>query len=127
LRDHDGERLPDIAHFVLGDDVLAVRFHLGQGRKTNRDLGDVAVVPQHICRGIDRDHARHALRLEEVDALQPAMGNRAPYDGSVQHPGQVDVVDITAVADQQAGVFHPLHRQADHLLLGAHASPFSRP
>ena len=41
------------------------------------------------------------------------MRVRAPHEGGVHHPRQVEVVDEAPLADEQAAIFHPLDRLAD--------------
>jgi len=62
-------------------------------------------------------HARHGERLRRVDLLDVRVGERAPDDVEIQHARKLDVVDIGALAADEAWVLLPLDRMP-------HASDF---
>ena len=58
------------------------------------------------------DHRKDAgdlQRLRGIDLLDPRVRVRAAHDVHVQHPGQLDVVDVVALAADEARVFLALH------------------
>jgi hypothetical protein len=68
---------------------------------------------RHQLAGDDGDHAVERLRLGGVDALQVRVGVRAPQDGHVEHPGEVDVVDVVAGAADEPVVLYSANAVTD--------------
>jgi hypothetical protein len=50
-------------------------------------------------------HAGQRRGLADVDLLDPGMAVRRAHEIAVQHAGQLDVVDIVALALDEASVF----------------------
>ena len=67
-----------------------------------------------------RHHARAGQRLALVDALDSGVCVGAAHQGAEQHARQLDVVDITALAADELGVFLAQQRGA-HALQGIFA------
>ena len=120
VRDDDGHLLALEAHLVRGEDGLHVR---RQGRHPGQVLrGEVGT----------GDHGAHlgvCQRLACVDGDDPAVCDRRAQDRGVQHAGQPDVVDVTALTPDEARVFlasqppepdRPFLRLPGGCLLGAH-------
>ena len=101
----DRDRLADVAHAVQRDAALLDR-RVGEAGQGSGDLGDVGA-------GHDQGHARQRLGPADIDRLDAGMGVRAAQRGRVQHVRQRDVVDVAALAGQQARVLDPLHALAD--------------
>ena len=150
-RDDDPEWLVvdvDQLERVLGDvgvgrdhrrDLLALEPHLvgdeHRLRVPRKRRHPRQVVLCHQLAGDDRDHALERLRRRGVDPVQLRVGVRAAQDRHVQHPGQMDVVDVVAGAADEAVVLHApdaVTDPSDLLDLGCHvrnppSSPRTRP
>ncbi len=114
---------------VRGDDegnLLVLEQHLlvcqhglhvaGQGRHV------VQVQWDQVLGGDDREHAGDGQGRLLVDALDAGMAVRRAHEVAEQHAGQLDVVDVVALALGKAGVFHALAGAAEAFeLLGAFA------
>ena len=57
-----------------------------------------------IRAGEHRDHARRGARRRDVDAPDPRVRVGRAHEARVRLAGQVDVVAVAAVADEQARV-----------------------
>ena len=57
--------------------------------------------------------ARRGLRRARVDRADVRVRVGAAEDGDVHHPGQLDVVEVAALAGDELGVFDPLDRGAE--------------
>ena len=77
-----------------------------------RVVGDVGA-------GEDGHHAGHRGRGRGVDGQDPGVGVWAAQDRQVGHARHLDVVEIAALAGDEALVLPPLERSA-HDLLGRH-------
>ncbi len=62
-----------------------------------------------------------ALAARRVDRADVGVGVRAAQDRHVGHPGQLDVVEVAALAGDEAGILDPLDRGAEHV--GGHRMP----
>ena len=115
LRRHRRHRLADVAHSVMGDHRLEHR----RARPGGERVADF--------RGIGAGHhakdAGERLSLAHVDGDDPGMGMGAPQHRRVRHLGQIHVVGIDPLADQEARVLHPLHALADPLQIGTGLLP----
>ena len=78
-------------------------------------LGDVAV---ELGAGEHGDHPGQLAGGADVERRDRAAGHVAADEGHVQESGHGDVVDVLAVAGQQAGVLPPLHSLADEAVAG---------
>ena len=97
----------------------------------------VELVALQVLAGHDRGDARDLQSLGRVDGLDPGVGVRAADDVQPQLPGQVDVVDVLALALDEARVFLALDRVTHAADRGAGAglclcrhlrhSPLNRP
>ena len=108
LGDHRRHRFADVAHPIDRHAVL----HHRRARELRRRAG-------HLLRfraGEDEVHARERLRLRGVDALDAGVRPVAAQHRGVRHAGEHDVVDVLAVAGQQARVLDPLEVLADVLV-----------
>ena len=96
LRGDQGDRLAEVAHHGIGEDLRA-----GAERPDRRRLaGHVAEedVVGDVPRRHDRAHARHRLRPARVDPEDPSGGPRGPRHPGVEHPRQGEVVRIAEQA-----------------------------
>ena len=134
LRDHRGHRFAVVANLLDRDHVLHDRAG-AEGRQRRGVLRDV------LARHHPHD-AGERLGLRGVDGDDPRVGVRAPDDRRMEHPGQLDVVEVAALAPQEARVLDAVQALAEpapwlvgarrlacdlgcvRILLGdAHASP----
>ena len=105
LGSDDRHGLADVAHPVEGDAALLDR-RVGETRHRARDLGDLGA-------GHDGCDPGQGLGAAHVDRFDPGVGVRAAQRRGVQHVRQHDVVDVAALAGEQARVLDPLHALAD--------------
>lgn len=105
----------------------------GEGLVDRRAMAfDLKVEVERLCeafevRGrVDGDHTRKGARGLDVHGHDPRVCEGAPDERGVHHPGQDDVVDIAAAADQDAPVLDPFDAAADELPnhRGRHAVSF---
>ncbi len=96
---------------VLGDDerdLLALEADLvgdEHGLHVGGQRGRPGEVERHqVLAGDDGQHLRVGQRLGGVDRDQPGMGHGGAQDGTVQHAGQHDVVDVVALAADEPRV-----------------------
>ena len=111
--------LPGVVAVVTGD-LLALHAHLvggqhglgvaGQGRHPGQ-----VVLGQQLA-GDHRHHPGQGGGGRGVDRVDPGVGHRAAQDRHVQHPGQVDVVDVVAPALEEAVVLLALDAPAQPAL-----------
>ena len=99
---------------VVGDDaghLLALEAHLVGGEYRLGVVGQGGhprqVARRHHLAGEHEADTGHRPRLAGVDRVDPGVGERAAEDLHVQHPGQHDVVDVVALAADEAVVLHP--------------------
>jgi hypothetical protein len=109
LRDHQRHAFADEAHAIDRNDV-AVRNLRSRQHPVGSDGADLAV--KILPRQSEPDSRRGASRAE-VDISDIGMGVRRSQDRGVEHAGQLDVVDISALAGQEPKIFAPLQRLAD--------------
>ena len=95
-RQHDGDRLADIAHLADRQDRLVVegRPEIGIGDQLADVLG-----------GVDAVDARHVECRACVDPGDPSMRDRAAHDLRVQHARQADIVGVFGAAGHLGGGF----------------------
>jgi hypothetical protein len=104
LGDDRGDLLALEAHLVRGEHGLRVA---GEGRHP----GEVVLRQELACH--DGDDARELLRLRGVDRPDTRVRERAPEELEVEHPRQGEVVEVLALAADEAGVFEPPDRVTD--------------
>ena len=116
-----GDRLSDIAHDLLRENVLAAFFEVLQcasrPQVDRRNVGDIGAGP-------DRDDAGHRRRLGRVDRPDAAIGDRRADDAHMQLAGEIVVAGEAAGAGQQLAVLQPRHAPADH---GHGVAPLAAP
>ena len=108
LGDHRRHRFADVAHPVDREAVL----HHRRARELRRRAG-------HLLRFRAGEHEVHAgerLRLRGVDTLDAGVRPVAAQDRCVRHARERDVVDVLAVAGQEARVLDALEVLADVLV-----------
>ena len=106
---HDeGHFLALETHLVRGEDRLHV---IGQGRHPGQ-----ALLRQRRA-GDDRLDLGVSLCGTRVDADDAPVRDRGPEDRQVQHPGQLDVVAVAALAPHEARVLLAEHPAVAHRLL----------
>ena len=112
--DDDGNRIADEADFVLGQAIRHVNLFDRRIRHQQRDPLIAHRFRQIAVRhdGVD---ARQRQRAGFVDAADSGMGMRAAQHHRVQHAGQLDVVDIAAVAGEQRRVLLAQDSRAEPL------------
>jgi len=94
--DHDGHFLHLEVHLLVGQHGGHVAGEGGHPVQLQR---------LQVVGGQHRVHAGNGERGGLVDALDAGMCERAAHDVHVQHAGQLHVVDVVALALDEAGVF----------------------
>ncbi len=69
---------------------------------------------------VDRDDSRQGPRLGDVDGRDQRVGDRAAHERRVEHPRQLDVVDVAAGTGEDAAVLRARHARPDEPLRGEH-------
>ena len=108
-REHDSDRLADIAHAIRGKDRLAVRikpFDAGEPEIDRRNFGDIGCGPY-------RGDARRRARRGGVDGDDAAMRVRGTNDAHVQLMRERNVGGEAALAGDQRKVLEARDRAAD--------------
>ena len=106
---HHGHGLADIAHLAGRDHRLLERLEGGElllPQRNGRDGADVG-------RRDDGAHAGPRQRGGAIDAANAPMGDGAAQDDGMQQSGPADVVDVLALAAQEAQILDTLDRAAD--------------
>ena len=107
LGDHDRDRLADEAHGLRRHRRPRAHLHrravLGMDHPAADQIADL-VLDQFLA-GQHTDHAGHLERRRGVDRHHLGMGVRAADERGIGHAVQADVVDITALAGDEALVF----------------------
>ena len=112
--DNDGDRLADVAHFVVGDDRLLVRRELRQQLQPQADGWDFGqIFAGDIGGSEDGVHAGTLARRRSVDRTDAAVRDRASQEHGMQRAGARHVVDELAAAAQEPQVLQALDRAAD--------------
>ena len=113
--DHDGDGLPHVPHATPREGRVAMGppARLGHERRHRggRELRQV----------VERPHRRHAVEARgrrAVDAEHAGMGVRAPHQAQVQQIGQLQVVEVSPQAGDEAAVFPALEGGAELHRLG---------
>ena len=106
--DHEGDFLVLEQHLAVGEHHLHVA---GQRRHPGEVDGFQHLGGQH------RDDAGHRRGLGGVDLLDAGVAVRRAHQVAVEHAGQLQIVDVIALALGEADVF-------DALSLAAHAFEF---
>ena len=113
--DDGGNRLADMAD-------LALRQRIADGAQHRRAVAVVHDLPRRqradaarleFGRGVDGEHARHALRLRGVDAADDAVRITAAHDHAIGLARKIDVIGKAAGAGDEHRIFAPRHRLAD--------------
>ena len=100
LRDDERDLLALETHLVgrqHGLGVVGQRRHPGEAEGLEHRAGD------------DRLDTGERLGGGRVDRVDPRVRERAPQDGAVEHAGQLHVVDVVALAAQEADVLLAMH------------------
>ena len=105
LRDDRGHRLAVVPDLLDRDHVLDDRAGT-ERRKRRCVLGDI--LPRD-----DTDDTGKSLRLRRVDRDDLCVGVGASEHGRVKHPGELDVVEITALAAEKARILDPVEALAE--------------
>ena len=113
--DHDGDVVADIAHFSCRERRVRARFHrravLGMDHPAADEAADLVL--GDILAGEDCHHSGHGRRLGEVDFVDRRMRVRRPQEIGVSLAVTVDVVDVMALAGNEADVFLALDGGAE--------------
>ena len=104
LGDHRRDLLALEAHLVRGEHGLSVA-------RERRHPGEVVL--GHELAGDDGDDALDRLGPRGVDRRDAGVRVRAPQELQVEHPGERDVVEVVALAADEARVLEPLDGVAD--------------
>jgi hypothetical protein len=107
--DHHRDLLQLKANLLAGEH----RLHVAADRRHPVELDRLQIVGDE-----DRDDARHRERLGLVDRLDARMGIGTAHDRAEQHARQLDVVDIRALAADEAGILLAQSGDAQSLQLG---------
>ena len=113
LGDDERDRLAGEAHVAVGEQPE--RPAAVAALEVDPRLDDVAV---EVGAGEHGDDAGQLAGRADVERRDRAAGDVAADERDVQQPGHDDVVDVAAVAGQQAGVLAPLHPLADEAVPG---------
>ena len=106
LRNNENDRLTDIGHFPF-DEHRQIDVEINPSARDG-DWDSVAgVAGAQIRIRKDRPHARHPAGALEPDVPDQSMRNRAPQKVSMQHAGQMNVIDEASLATQQRRIFDP--------------------
>src|SRR5204863_2795294 len=73
------------------------------------------VVVHEVLAGVHADDAGHPLGARCVDRADVGVGVRAAKDGRVDHARQLDVVDVVALAPDEARVFLSLDGSSEDI------------
>ena len=115
LRDHQGDWIADIADSSLRERVL--RREVKRFARVDVDLlvglqrSDPAA--RQIVAGQDSDDAWPSFGGRGIDRLDIRMRVRRAQDDRMRHVLELHIVDITALAGQEPGVFDASRRIAD--------------
>jgi hypothetical protein len=99
---------------VLEQDLAIGQHHLHVAGK-RRHPGEIDGLERF--RGDHRNHARNRCRLGRVDLLDTGVGMRRAGEIAVQHAGQLEVVDVIALALNESNVLNALALAAHALKL----------
>ena len=113
LGDDEGDRVADIAHFVVGQRLAARLAHRRAVAVVERHDAFERAVALEFGAAVDAEHARHLARGVRVDRADGAVGDGAAHHDRIGLTGQADVVSIMSEAPQQHRVFDPGHRLPD--------------
>ena len=102
-----------VQHGVHGQDHLAV---------AHQRRHPFQFVRHQVCARDDGGYTRHFQRRLLVDALDFCVREWAAHDVEIEHARQLDVVDVLALAAQEARVLFAFDRMA-HAVCDAHAAP----
>ena len=117
--DRVGRGLPrfgdDEGDFLVLEEDLLFREH---GLHVSRERRHV--MQRERFQILGRQHGEHAgdlHRLGDVDRPDPRMGVRRPHKIAIERPRQLEVVDVIALALDEADIFDPLALAAEALQL----------
>ena len=116
-REHDRDRLADVAHLVDREDRLVVE------RRAVVRLGDDGA---DVVGGDHAVHAADRLRGADVDALDATVRDGAAEDLAVEHPRQAQVVDVLRAPGDLLPRLEPRDRAADLRGFGGRARALHR-
>ena len=108
-REHDRDRLTDIAHAPAGEDRLTIGFEpldAGEPEVDRRDIGNVG-------RGPYRDHSGARLRSRGFDRDDTAMCTRGADHAHIDLVRKRNIRRKAALAADQGSVLQSRHRTAD--------------
>ena len=114
LGDDEGDALAHGAHLVGGENTaLGAKAFRPAHVFGHRGRQPAELIGQHIGAGQNGEHAVGGLGLGGVDALDARMRVRRHDNDGVALQRQVEIVDVTAAAGDEARVFNPRHGLAD--------------
>ncbi len=107
LGNHHRDRLSGEAHDFRRHRRPSAHLHAGAVLRRDRPAADqiADLVVDDFLSGQHPDHARHALRSRDVDALDPGMRVRAADEMRVGQAHNLDVVDVAAAPRDETPVF----------------------
>ena len=107
LGNHHRDRLSGEAHDFRRHRRPRAHLHAGAVLRRDRPAADqiADLVIDDLLSGQHPDHAGHALRSRDVDALDPGMRVRAADEMGVGQAHDLDVVDVAAAARDETPVF----------------------
>ena len=119
----DGRILtPAMASSILGgitrDSAIRIARDLGIEVVCEPISRDMLYLADEIGTGENGDHAGHRAGGFGIDGDDPAMGDRRADKGRMNHPRQLDVVDVIAFALGEPGVLDPLAGASEPLEIG---------
>ena len=114
VRQHDGERLADMADFVLGERHLRALIEdrvLDRRRRHEQRAGRPIIA--EIGRGIDGDDTVAGARRRHIDRADAGVRDVAAQKSRIDHAGKLDVVDEQRLAAKQPRVLIAADRSAE--------------
>jgi len=107
LRDDGGDMVADVAHLALRQRRMRPDLHRRAVLREDRPAADQAadLVGGKVVAGEHGDHAGHASRLRRVELGDLGVRMRRAQEIRVSLAGAVQVVDVLALAGDEAKIF----------------------
>ena len=118
IGDDDGDVIADIAHLALRERGVGAGAHRRAVLVEDRPAADQAadLVGRDVVAGEDRDDARRRRGVLKVDRLDLRVRMRRTQKIGVGLARTIDVVDVAALARDEAEIFLSAHGGADALI-----------
>ena len=123
LREHERERLADVAHLRFRDHRLAERLEIRQRLQPHRHARHPIA---DVLRGDHAVYARQCQRRGHIEGADAAMGDGTAQDCRVQQALAAEIVDVLPAPAQKAQVLDPFDRTADERIDRSHGRSVAR-